>query len=94
MKIRIYDVNLITPSQLFPHSAIDVEDGKIVAVYKKNLPEAEEGIQIIDGAGCYAAPGFVDLPKRSARAVLPTLCTALPPSCPPAPPQRSSGWPV
>lgn len=61
MKTRILDVNLITPSQLFPHSAIDVEDGKIVAVYKKNLPEAEDGIQIIDGAGCYAAPGFVDI---------------------------------
>lgn len=61
MKTRIYDVTLVTPSQLYPHSAIDVEDGKIVAVYKKSLPENEAGIQIIDGAGCYAAPGFVDI---------------------------------
>lgn len=60
MKARIYDVTLVAASRLIPHSAIDVENGKITAVYT-SLPEAEAGITLIDGKGAYACPGFVDI---------------------------------
>ncbi len=61
MKTRFFDVTLVTPSQLYPHSAIDVEGDKIAAIHLGKLPEAEDGITVIDGSGCYAAPGFVDI---------------------------------
>lgn len=60
MRTRIFDVTLVTASQLLPHSAIDVENGKIIAVYD-SLPETEPGLTVIDGKGCYAAPGFIDI---------------------------------
>ena len=60
MKTRIYNVTLVTRSQLIPNSAIDFEDGKITAVYD-SLPEAAAGMELVDGKGAYACPGFVDI---------------------------------
>ena len=96
MKKRIYDVTLVTPSQLLPHSAIDVENGKIIAVHHP-LQEKESGLEIIDGAGCYATPDLLTsmstvaaastlcMPHRSSfgRAVPPMPVTVLLPSFPP-----------
>ena len=53
---RIYNVTLVAPEGLFPGSAIDFENGKIVAVHTEAV--AQEGI---DGQGMYACPGFVDI---------------------------------
>lgn len=53
---RIYHVTLVTPEGLFPNAAIDFEDGRITAVHTAGA--APEGI---DGKGCYACPGFVDI---------------------------------
>lgn len=60
MRTRLYDVTRITRTGLVPHSAIDVEDGVIAAVYD-TLPGAAPGVEVIDAKGAYAAPGFIDL---------------------------------
>ena len=64
--LAIKNAELVMRDHFIPEAVLFVEDGKIVAVYKKNLPAAEEGITVIDGAGCYAAPGFVDIHTHGA----------------------------
>lgn len=60
MDTRFYNVTRITRTGLVPHSAIDVRDGVIAAVYN-TLPPPAPGLRLVDGAGAYAAPGFIDL---------------------------------
>lgn len=60
MRTRFQNVTLITRTGLAPHSAIDVEGGRIAAVYEKQPPQMD-GLSVIDGKGAYAAPGFIDL---------------------------------
>lgn len=60
MNTRFYDVTRVTRTGLVPHSAIDVQDGVIAAVYD-SLPPPAPGLQVVDAAGAYAAPGFIDL---------------------------------
>ena len=57
---RLENVTLVTPSRLFPGSAIDVENDKIVAVHT-STPAPLEGGKVIDYKGAYAMPGFVDI---------------------------------
>lgn len=61
MITRLYDVTLITRTELIAHSAIDVENQKIKKVYKKNLPEKTGEVLQINCLGAYAAPGFIDI---------------------------------
>ena len=63
MRIRIENVTLITPTGLVPQGAVDAENGVITAVYDAPppTPAASSGILCTDGAGLYAAPGFVDI---------------------------------
>lgn len=60
MRTRFINVTRITPEGLVPHSAIDVEQGIIQAVYDI-LPPAAPGIRLVDADGMYAAPGFIDI---------------------------------
>ena len=55
---RIENVNIIGKTGIFP-GAIDFEDGKIVAVHTQ--PPTIPADEVIDGKGCYACPGFVDI---------------------------------
>ena len=60
MITRIENVILVTPTRLYPGSAIDVENDKIIAVHT-TAPAPVEGAKVIDGKGNYAMPGFVDI---------------------------------
>lgn len=60
MITRIENVILVTPTRLYPGSAIDVENDKIIAVHT-TAPAPAEGAKVIDGKGNYAMPGFVDI---------------------------------
>lgn len=64
MKTRLLHVTLVTETGVIAHSAIDVEEGKIVALYEGKNPDDERDqkeIRLIDGKGMYAVPGFVDI---------------------------------
>ena len=60
MITRIYNVTLVTPQELIPGGAIDMENGKILAVHNA-APADNTGITLLDGKGAYAMPGFVDI---------------------------------
>lgn len=60
MITRIYNVTLVTPKKLIPGGAIDLENGKILAVHD-SAPADNAGIILMDGKGAYAMPGFVDI---------------------------------
>lgn len=60
MITRIYNVTLVTPKELIPGGAIDVENGKILVVHNA-APAETAGIALLDGKGAYAMPGFVDI---------------------------------
>ena len=60
MITRIYNVTLVTPKELIPGGAIDMENGKILAVHNA-APADAAGITLLDGKGAYAMPGFVDI---------------------------------
>lgn len=60
MKKRIRNINLVTATGVISNGAIDVADGVITAVYREAQPQTA-AFEEIDGEGCYAAPGFVDL---------------------------------
>ncbi len=55
---RITNINLIQKDSIIP-AVIDFENGKIVAVHTQ-MPTTPAD-EIIDGEGCYACPGFVDI---------------------------------
>ena len=61
MLTRIYNVNRVTASGIVSGSTIDVEDGTIQNVYDVSAPQASPDAVMVDGKGCYAAPGFVDI---------------------------------
>ncbi len=58
--LRLHNVTRITADGVVPHSTIDIENGKIKAVYDTLLP-ATPDITVYDAAGAFAAPGFVDI---------------------------------
>lgn len=58
--LRLHDVTRVTSTNLVPHSTIDIDNGKITAVYDELLPAAAD-IPVYDAKGAYAAPGFVDI---------------------------------
>ncbi len=60
MITRIYNVTLVTPTELIPGGVIDMENGKILAVHNA-APADNTGITLLDGKGAYAMPGFVDI---------------------------------
>ena len=60
MITRLENVTLVTPGRLFPGSAIDVENDKIIAVHTSAPTPLENGTSI-DYKGAYAMPGFVDI---------------------------------
>lgn len=60
MKTRITHVTLIRRHDLLPDAAIDIENGKILAVHTAP-PAQDPAFACFDGGGLYAAPGFIDL---------------------------------
>lgn len=60
MCTRFCNVTRITRTGLVPHSAIDIENGVITAVYDEP-PQDAAGIFNINAMGAYAAPGFIDV---------------------------------
>lgn len=60
MITRIYNVTLVTPTALTPNAVIDIADGKILTVSQGAASQGGD-VRLIDGQGCYAVPGFVDI---------------------------------
>lgn len=58
--LRLHNVALVTADGVVPHSTIDIENGKIAAVYDKLLP-TDPAVTVYDANGAFAAPGFVDI---------------------------------
>ncbi len=58
--LRLHDVTRVTADGVVPHSTIDIENGKIKAVYDTLLP-ATPDVTVYDANGAFAAPGFVDI---------------------------------
>ena len=64
-RFYIYNVNIITPDEVIEHGSVSIEDGKIISVAAETLtvPVSSE---MIDGNGCFLAPGFIDLQLNGA----------------------------
>lgn len=59
MKKVIKNGTVITPYRQLPNGSVVIEDGKIVGVHDRpvEIPDAE----VIDAAGNYISPGFIDI---------------------------------
>lgn len=58
-KTVILNGRLITPHRILEHGSILIENGKIIAVSDQNL--SSTGCTVIDAAGYYISPGFIDI---------------------------------
>lgn len=65
MKTLITNAHIVSPDVEIQGGAIEIEAGKIVALYEDsaNLPEAEE---VIDAGDRYVMPGFIDIHAHGA----------------------------
>jgi len=65
VKSLVLNGHIVSPDVEIPGGAIEIDDGKITAVYQAGeaLPEAGE---IIDAAGRYVMPGFIDIHAHGA----------------------------
>ena len=71
--IKIINGRVITPDRILPNSTLLIAQGHITAVAEDqdhpadagtpatNAPDAAPDAIVIDAAGCYVAPGFIDL---------------------------------
>ncbi|WP_367872517.1 N-acetylglucosamine-6-phosphate deacetylase [Luteolibacter sp. Populi] len=59
MRIKITNGTVITPGRELRDSTVVVEDGKIRGVHEGAVDVP--GARVIDAAGCYVSPGFIDL---------------------------------
>lgn len=75
--MKIANVMVYTPQHRFQPGAIEAEDGKITAV-RLGVQEAEG--EYMDGEGCYAIPGLVDIHFHGCMGA--DLCDAKPDSIP------------
>ncbi len=58
MKTAIINGNLITPHRILTHASLVLENGKIQAITREQMPEADE---YLDAEGNYVSPGFIDI---------------------------------
>lgn len=59
-RVKIVNASVILPSRVIEGATILIEQGRIVAV-GTDLTTPFEGARVIDAAGRYAAPGFIDV---------------------------------
>lgn len=59
-RVKIVNASVILPSRVIEGATILIEEGRIVAV-GTDLTTPFEGARVIDAAGRYAAPGFIDV---------------------------------
>ena len=59
-RVKIVNAAAVMPSKVVENATILIENGRITAV-GTDLEEAFEGAEVIDAAGRYAAPGFIDV---------------------------------
>src|SRR5882757_9728202 len=57
--LQIINAKIITPHQVIEHGSILVRNGKITAITDRNIEHNE--IPVIDAAGKYISPGFIDI---------------------------------
>ena len=58
-KVKIYNGNIITPYRIIKNGCILIENGTIAEVAEKDIQT--EDYRIIDAAGKYISPGFIDI---------------------------------
>lgn len=57
----IKDVKVYGEDKVFRAGGIVIRDGKFTEIFKDETPAAEESEEVVDGRGCYAVPGFIDM---------------------------------
>ena len=60
-RLVIKNGKLITPFRMIENGAVLVEDGKIRQIIPDSQPFSFPDAVSVDAAGCYVAPGFIDL---------------------------------
>lgn len=58
-KVKIYNGNIITPYRIIKNGCILIENGTIAEVAEKDIQT--EDYRVIDAAGKYISPGFIDI---------------------------------
>ena len=61
MKMLIKNANIITPFEIKRNSSLVVENGKISAVFSGDTIDETGFAEVVDAAGKYLAPGFIDI---------------------------------
>lgn len=57
----IKDVKVYGEDKVFRAGGIVIRDGKFTEIFKDEAPAAEASEEVVDGRGCYAVPGFIDM---------------------------------
>lgn len=57
----IKDVKVYGEDKVFRAGGIVIRDGKFTEIFKDETPAAEASEEVVDGRGCYAVPGFIDM---------------------------------
>ena len=61
METLLYDVAVITETGVLPHAALAMDGKKLTAVFKSKCGIDRERYHVVDCAGLYASPGFIDI---------------------------------
>lgn len=57
----IINGDIVTPARVIPRGTVLIEEGKILAIGIKENMAVPSGCEIVDAAGMYVGPGFVDI---------------------------------
>jgi N-acetylglucosamine-6-phosphate deacetylase len=61
VKTLIQNGPVVTPYRVIPTGGVLIEGEKIIEILERPLTEIPEGVTVIDAAGRYISPGFVDI---------------------------------
>lgn len=57
----IKDVKVYGEDKVFREGGIVIRDGRFTEIFESKIPEAEASEEVVDGGGCYAVPGLIDM---------------------------------
>lgn len=59
---RIINANIILPEAIIEKGCVEIQDGRITAVYSMGQqPKGSPNCTVTDAGGCFLAPGFIDI---------------------------------
>ena len=59
-KIYIHNIDIVTGYEVIRNGSLMLDEGLIAGVFRQPVP-VPDGMKVVDGQGCIAVPGFIDV---------------------------------